>query len=121
MDDGRVVARRVIACLIDPFRQVTRADRWIISLAMGFILVAPPAAWTMRRREAPPPLTPWTTPAAPPASFVIEPIVRPPSARPKRSSPSLTSTRTTKRAPSKRQWIASLSRPSWHRPSPTGR
>jgi hypothetical protein len=52
---------------------------------------------------------------------VIEPIVSPPPARAKRSSASPTATRTTKRAPSKRQWIASLSRPNWHRSAPAGR
>jgi hypothetical protein len=130
MDDGRIVGRRVIARVVDHFRRLSRADRWITLIATGFILVAPPAAWTMRRPAPPPASTgdqvlsaraPSMRPAAPAASFVIEPIVSPPPARPKRSSPSLAATRGTKRAPSKRQWIASLSRPTWRRPSPAGR
>ena len=118
MDDGLVVVRRVIARVANHIRQLTRADRWITLISTGFILLAPPAAWTVRHyaspppaTPSPPPATPSIKPAAPAASFVIEPIIGPSSGRPKRSSPT-TAARATKHAPSKRQWIASLSRPT---------
>jgi hypothetical protein len=52
-------------------------------------------------------------PPSPTASFVIEPIIHPP-ARPTSAAPAPAATRTKKRAPSKRQWVASLSRPTLH-------
>ena len=115
--DGHVSARRVIASM----------DRWVALSVMGFILMAPLAAWTMLRRTSAPASTrqqialertPSARPAAPTA-FVIEPIIRPPAARSKSSSLSPTVVRTKKRAPSNRQWVASLSRPMAHRRSPT--
>lgn len=132
MDDGRVGARRVIwtrailppkVYLTDRLRRLARPDRWIdrwIALVVtGFILVAPLAGWTMRLRRTSPPhqisfdRTPSAMPPSPTASFVIEPIIHPP-ARPTSAAPAPAATRTKKRAPSKRQWVASLSRPTLH-------
>jgi hypothetical protein len=141
MDDGRVGARRVIVTkTIPPLRSLSvprvgdlagrllrltlpdrGIDRWIALIAMGLVLVVPLAGWTMLRRTSAPPSTqyeisvvrmPSTMPAAPTTSFVIEPIIRPRPARPASSSQLPTTMRTKKRAPSNRQWVASLSHPA---------
>jgi hypothetical protein len=109
-----------VVYLTDRLRRLARpdrwVDRWIALIVTGFILAAPLAGWTMLRGTSPPrqisfDRTPAAMPSAPTASFVIEPIIHP--ARPASSSLSPTATRTKKRAPSKRQWVASLSRPTW--------
>jgi hypothetical protein len=143
MDDGRVGARRVIVTkTIPPLRSISVArvgdlagrllrltlpdrgiDRWIALIAMGLVLVVPLAGWTMLRRTSAPPSMQYEisverVPAAPTTSFVIEPIIRPRPARPASSSAPPTTARTKKRAPSKRQWVASLSHPAAPRRSP---
>jgi hypothetical protein len=141
MDDSRVSARRVIAINASPPPRSSLVpgvgylagrllrltlpdrgvDRWIALIAMGFVLVAPLAGWTMLRRTSAPPSTqheisvartPSTIPAGPTASFVIEPIITPRAARSTSASPLPTTMRTKKRAPSNRQWVASLSHPT---------
>jgi len=131
MDDGRVGARRVIATTsIPPPRSISvpgvgylasrllrltlpdrGIDRWIALIAMGLVLVVPLAGWAMLRRPSAPPSTQYEISIERTPSFVIEPIISPRSARQSSSSPP-TTTRTKKRAPSKRQWVASLSHPT---------